>query len=165
MDSTVVEAHSRSFEGDLFCSVPPMGAARLRDACGQPDRKNFFYDRAERSRIQNVCTRRRRTLTSRLLPRHSLCHGKAQEESVEGVHTQHGVAQVRRGEEGGGGLRIQAEVFGSHGRQLSIHNSSKSGHPATATTMDVYEDREEEEKNSKDRKQRKNKKSSQTKEI
>lgn len=25
MDSTVVEAHSRSFEGDLFCSVPPMG--------------------------------------------------------------------------------------------------------------------------------------------
>lgn len=35
MDSTVVEAHSRSFEGDLFCSVPPMGAARLRDACGQ----------------------------------------------------------------------------------------------------------------------------------
>lgn len=106
-----------------------------------------------------------RLLPQDFLPRYSLCHGKAQEESVEGVHTQHGVAQVRRGEEGGGRVRIQAEVFGSHGRQLSIHNSSKSGHPATATTMNVYEDREEEEKNSEDRKQRKNKKSSQTKEI
>lgn len=94
----------------------------------KPDRKNFFYDRAARSRIQNVCTRHRRwsTLTSRLLSRHSLCHEKVKEGSVEGVHTQHGATQVRGGENGGGRVRIQAEVFGSHGSSASTTPPSQA---------------------------------------